>query len=110
MRYRLQFADATGQPRTLAGWKDVFHGAPTRIWPDTSTMYFRMLEGHVAADQDNGARVLGAGTLHLHLADFARQLTTFRAEGPHRVATLERFGRFFAGQLWDVYGPQRSHA
>jgi cholesterol oxidase len=110
MRYRLQFADATGQPRTLTGWKDVFHGAPTRIWPDTSTMYFRMLEGHVAADQDNGARVLGAGTLHLALADFARQLTTFRAEGPHHVVTLERFGRFFAGQLWDVYGPQRSHA
>ena len=21
-----------------------------------------------------------------------------------------RFGRFFAGQLWDVYGPDRSHA
>jgi hypothetical protein len=24
------------------------------------------------------------------------------------LAGLERFGRFFAGQLWDVYGPDRS--
>ena len=35
----------------------------------------------------------------------SRQLTTFRAKGPHPVAALERFGRFFAGQLWEVYGP-----
>jgi hypothetical protein len=43
-------------------------------------------------------------------AAFARQLTTFRTQGPHPVASLERFGRFFAGQLWDVYGPRRSRA
>ena len=40
----------------------------------------------------------------------SRQLTTFRAKGPHPVAALERFGRFFAGQLWEVYGPRRSNA
>jgi cholesterol oxidase len=110
MRYRLQFADAMGQPRTLSGWKNIWHGAPTRIWLDTSTLHFRLLEGHVAADEDEGARILAAGTLHLHLADFARQLTTLRTEGPHHAVALERFGRFFAGQLWDVYGPQRGNA
>jgi len=109
MRYRLQFADAEGQPRTLSGQKDIWHGAPTRIWPDTSTLYFRLLEGHVAEGQDDQARTLAMGTLHLSVEDFARQCTTIRAEGPHRVAALERFGLFFAGQLWDVYGPQRAH-
>jgi cholesterol oxidase len=104
MRYRLQFADAMGQPRTLSGWKNVWHGEPTRVWLDTSTLYFRLLEGFVGADEDEGARILAAGTLHLQLSDFARQLTTIRTEGPHRVAALERFGRFFVGQLWDVYG------
>ena len=39
-----------------------------------------------------------------------RQLATIRVDGPHRAAGLERFGRFFAGQLWDVYGPGRGHA
>ncbi len=106
MLYRLQFTDATGQPRTLSGQKDIWHGMPSRIWPDTSTLHFRLLLGHVAPGQDAGARILGAGTMHLRLTEFARQLTTFRAEGPHAAAALERFGRFFAGQLWDVYGPQ----
>jgi cholesterol oxidase len=106
MRYRLQFADAMGQPRTLSGWKNVWHGEPTRVWLDTSTLYFRLLEGFVAADEDEGAQILAAGTLRLQLSDFARQLTTIRTEGPHCAVALERFGRFFVGQLWDVYGPQ----
>jgi cholesterol oxidase len=106
MRYRLYFADSEGQPRTLAGWKNVRHGAPTHIWRDTSTLYFRLFEGHVADGEDDHARIVGAGTLHLRVAEFARQLTTFRTSGPHGAAALERFGQFFAGQLWDVYGPQ----
>ena len=110
MRYRLQFADAAGQPRTLSGQKDIWHGAPTRIWPDTSTLHFRLLDGHVAAGEDEQARTLAMGTLHLSPADFERQLTTIRVEGPHRVVALERFGQFFCGQLWDVYGPQRTSA
>jgi cholesterol oxidase len=110
MRYRLQFADAMGQPRTVTGDKDVFHGPPSQIWPDTSTLHIRLLEGFVAEGQDDNARVLATGTLHLRLTAFARQLTTFRTKGPHGAAALERFGRFFAGQLWDVYGPQHTGA
>ncbi len=106
MRYRLQFADAMGQPRTLSGQKDIWHGALSSIWPDTSTLHFRLLDGYVAAGEDEGARTLATGTLHLSPAAFARQLATIRVEGPHRAAALERFGQFFAGQLWDVYGPQ----
>jgi cholesterol oxidase len=109
MWYRLHFDSALGQPRTLIGWKNVWHGALTRIWPDTSTLYFRLLAGHVAAQEDDQARILAAGTLHLHITDFVRELTTIRVEGPHQVGGMERFGRFFAGQLWDVYGPDRSH-
>ena len=110
MWYRLQFDGAVGQPRTLIGWKNVWHGALTRIWPDTSTLYFRLLAGHVPPEEDDQALILAAGTLHLHITDFVRELATIRVEGPHCAAGLERFGRFFAGQLWDVYGPDRSRA
>ena len=61
MWYRLQFDGAVGQPRTLIGWKNVWHGALTRIWPDTSTLYFRLLAGHVAPEEDDQARILAAG-------------------------------------------------
>lgn len=33
----------------------------------------------------------------------ARQLTTFATTGPDGPAALARFGRFFLGELWDVY-------
>jgi cholesterol oxidase len=105
MKYRLYFTDGTEQPRTLTGWKNVFHGMPIDIWPDTSTLFYRVLEGHVEEDQDEHARIVGAGTLHIELADFAQQLTTFRTTGPHGIAALARFGSFFLGELWDVYGP-----
>jgi cholesterol oxidase len=110
MRYRLHFADASDQPRTLIGQKDIWHGPLSHIWPDTSTLHFRLLKGHVAEDEDDEARVIATGTLHLRLTGFARELTTIRTEGPHGAVALERFGRFFAGQLWDVYGPQHSDA
>ncbi|MUN36505.1 FAD-binding protein [Actinomadura sp. NEAU-AAG5] len=105
MRYRLYFTDGEDRPRTLSGTKNVLHGPPTRIWPDTSTLYVRILDGHVGADAEDGARVLGAGVLHIQLTDFARQLATFRTAGPGGAGKLVAFGRFFAGELWEVYGP-----
>ncbi|MFC7733341.1 hypothetical protein [Actinomadura keratinilytica] len=105
MRYRLHFADGEGRPRTLTGQKNVLHGPPTRIWPDTSTLYVRILDGHVPEGGDADAETLAAGVMHIRLPDFARQLTTFRTSGPDCAAALVRFGRFFAGELWEVYGP-----
>ncbi|GLW06589.1 hypothetical protein Misp01_17190 [Microtetraspora sp. NBRC 13810] len=105
MRYRLHFADGEDRPRTLSGWKNVFHGPPADIWPATTTMYFRLLDGHVPEGEDATAAIVGAGTLTIELGDFVRQLLSFRTEGPDGLDALERFARFFAGNLWDVYGP-----
>ncbi|MFD0854812.1 FAD-dependent oxidoreductase, partial [Actinomadura adrarensis] len=105
MKYRLFFADERGRPCTLTGQKNVLHGPPTRIWPDTSTLYTRILEGHVEEEQEEDAPVLGAGVLEIKLTDFARQLTTFRTSGPDGALALAGFGKFFAGELWEVYGP-----
>ncbi|WP_198653735.1 GMC oxidoreductase [Actinocorallia populi] len=104
MRYRLHFTDVRGEPRTLAGWKNLSDGPPTHVWPDTTTLYYRIHAGHLGEGDPEGA-ALGAGTLHIRLADFLEQLTTFRTEGPDGASALHRFGRFFLGELWDVYGP-----
>ncbi|MFC4536143.1 GMC oxidoreductase [Sphaerisporangium dianthi] len=105
MRYRLWFTGADGLPRTLAGWKDVHHGPATRLWLDTSTLFTRVMWGHVPEGEDRQAEVAGAGTLHIQPMDLAATLKSFHTQGPHGIAALARFGRFFVGQLWDVYGP-----
>jgi cholesterol oxidase len=113
MLYRLYFTDATGRPLTLAGFKDVSPGPLTAVWPETSTLYFRILNGHVpVTDGGSGTTegLVGSGILRIPPADFAWQLTTFRVHGPNfagRVRALAAFGRLFMSQLWQVFDPLR---
>jgi cholesterol oxidase len=107
MYYRLYFADSVGQQWTMTGFKDVHDDQGFDVWTDTSTLYIRILRGHVAPADDEGAEILASGKLRILIPDFARQLTTFRVDGPgptERVAALAAFGRSFMGDLWDVFG------
>jgi cholesterol oxidase len=109
MLYRLYFADAAGHPLTLSGFKVVRDDPGLDLWPDTSTLYTKLLVGHVSEADEANAEVTGAGILRIHLLDFAQQMTTFRASGSTAGsggAGLAKFGRFFLGQLWDVYAPR----
>lgn len=106
MRYRLWFRDAAGHPLTLRGLKHVSDDRGVDAWADTTTLFTHIHLGHVAAE-DVAAPVTAAGILHISIPAFARQLTTFRAaDGPPtaRLAGLVRFGGFFSGELWKVYG------
>jgi hypothetical protein len=109
MLYRLFFEDSAGHPLTLSGFKSVVAGPVNDVWHDTSTMYTRLLEGHVAADAEKQAAIVASGIIRIHLLDFLKQLTTFRVAGPtvtDRASVLTRFGTLFLGTLWDVYARQ----
>ncbi|WP_369746288.1 GMC oxidoreductase [Paenarthrobacter sp. AMU7] len=126
MLYRLWLRDPGGTPFTFTGHKLIHNEAGFDLWADTTTLYATILRGHVPPDAvppdpgtpdvtppDAGrpvasgaaqAGVVGAGILFIRPLDFARQLTTFRAEGPAPAAGLTTFGKLFAGELWQVYG------
>lgn len=80
MLYQLWFRDGTGRPLTLVGHKVVQDHEGRDLWSDTTTLYTKVLEGHVGPGQAGAAPVVAAGVLRL---------------GP--------FGRLFAGGLGDVY-------
>jgi cholesterol oxidase len=106
MRYLLWFRDAAGHPLTLGGVKHISDDRGMDAWADTTTLFTRIKIGHVDQD-DETAQVTAAGVLHISIPAFARQLTTFRAAPgtPRaRAAALTRFGTFFGGELWKVYG------
>ncbi len=106
MRYRLFFADGEGKPLTLTGFKDVKDDPGFDVWKDTSTLYTRVLRGHVATGDDDGAEIVASGIITIYLVDFAKQLTTFRVHGGEpgeRVAALGAFGKLFMGKLWELY-------
>jgi predicted patatin/cPLA2 family phospholipase len=105
MLYRLFFRGREGR-QTLAGHKDVYDDPGSDVYADTTTLYTRVLAGHVSAEQEAGAEVVAAGIIRIHLLDFLRQLTTFRTAGAgtkEQAAALGRFGALFLGSLWDVY-------
>lgn len=106
MLYRLFFRDGVGHPLTLTGVKLVGDGPAIRVWRDTTTLYVRVLRGHVGEEDEPGAEIAASGILRLRPWDFARQLATFRADGyslADRAAAIGRFDVLFLGALWQVY-------
>lgn len=108
MKYRLFFTDGSGQAMTLSGFKDVQDNVGPDIWSDTSTLYTNIFEGHIDAEEEAAGKLVATGILHIQIADFAKQMTTFRSNGAtlsDRTEATAKFGKLFAGSLWDVYGP-----
>lgn len=121
MVYRLWLRDPGGTPFTFTGHKLIRNDAGFDLWPDTTTLRATILRGHVppgeptvAGGSDTGPGtgtdtdgIVGAGILVIRPLDFAKQLTTFRAEGPSPAAGLLAFAKLFGGELWQVYGRAR---
>jgi hypothetical protein len=106
MLYRLWFRDGVGHPVTMTGFKLVKDDAGFDIWKDTTTLFTRVLGGHVPEGGDEDATVLASGVIVIRARDFAKQLTTFRAGGPSvgkQVGALVKFGVIFAQQLAEAY-------
>jgi len=114
MLYRLWFTDAVGHPLTLTGYKDISHPvaavSPFKdVWGETTTLYTKILAGHVEVGGDDDAPLIGAGIIHILPLDFGRQLTSFRVKGPGvvgRLRAFQAFGDMFMGQLWEVFKPR----
>jgi cholesterol oxidase len=102
MLYALPFVGADGKPYLLDGFKEVRDYGRFDVWGATSTLYTVIRAGH-----ERSGEVLASGILHILIADFMRQLSTFAVSGtddPARKAqALAQFGRMFMGTLWDVF-------
>jgi predicted acylesterase/phospholipase RssA len=108
MKYRIMLTDAAGAARTLVGFKDISGDTFAEVWPETTTLYTNLLDGHVP--EGGTGPTLASGIIEIRLEDFLfRQLFSFRVQGPNplaRTQALGRFGVMFFGKLWDVYGQQ----
>ncbi|MBL8508357.1 MAG: alpha/beta fold hydrolase [Chitinimonas sp.] len=108
MNYRVYCRNEDGERFTLAGEKEVQHHFGFDLWHDTTTLYTNLFVGHVTPDQAPQSDLLATGILSLGVVDFAKVLRTVRARdatGNNSLAGLAAFGEFFAGSLWQIYGP-----
>lgn len=103
LRYTFTMHLPGGQPIFFSGVKTVRDDSGLDIWTDTTTLAVSLHHGADAA-----APVSATGVLRLSPSDFAQELTTFKVTGTNdefvKLCALARFGRFFAGRLWQTYG------
>lgn len=103
MRYNMRLTSYDGRPYYFVGFKTIHDDPGFDTWEDTTTLFITVHEG----DSAKGT-VMGKGILKIATADFARQMTTMKvnnADNPIQEAeAVAKFGKFFAGELWDTYG------
>ncbi len=99
MLYRLWFRDGPGHPLTMTGFKLVKNDAGFDVWKDTTTLFTRVLQGHIPEGGDEAATVVASGIIVIRARDFAKQLTTFRGD----VGAMAKFGTIFMQQLAEAY-------
>jgi hypothetical protein len=58
MLYRLFFRDGAGHPVTLTGHKIIRNDPSADVWPDTTTLYTRVLQGHVDGAGEPAAQIV----------------------------------------------------
>jgi hypothetical protein len=101
MIYQLGFVHDGGE-YFLSGHKVVRDDPGFDLWRDTTTLFTRLYEG-----SDTAGTVLAAGVLTLGVAELVRLVASMEVTNARSVAqkaaTLESFGRFFMGELWDSY-------
>lgn len=103
MRYRMRLTSEEGKTFFFDGFKVVNDSSMLNAWKQNTTLYVTLYDG-----PDASGAVLGKGVMRIEPADFARQLTTMKATNATTLAeqanAVARFGKFFAGVLWESYG------
>ncbi|MGH3799731.1 MAG: alpha/beta fold hydrolase [Pseudonocardiaceae bacterium] len=103
MRYRMKLSTEEGRRYYFVGFKSIHDDRGLDIWLDTTTLYVTVYEG-----DDDAGQVAAKGILTIRPEDFMTQLTTMTVlnatSAQQRLAATARFGQFFAGALFDVFG------
>ncbi|WP_299203837.1 GMC family oxidoreductase N-terminal domain-containing protein [uncultured Amphritea sp.] len=104
MIYSMQLTSETGELFYFKGYKLIKNDPNAlHIWADTSTLYVSVYKG-----VDASGPLAGKGILHIMPADFAVQMTTMEVTNAEnveeRLKAIARFGKFFAGILYENYG------
>lgn len=105
MIYRMVLSSEEGKSYYFDGVKVVHKDSAFEVGVgDTTTLSIHIHEG-----DDPGNKVIARGSLEIKLSDFRKQMKTMEVfncrSKIERIRWNARFGKFFAGVLWDVYGP-----
>ncbi|MGF6774370.1 cholesterol oxidase [Paraburkholderia sp. GAS199] len=103
MNYHMTLNSVEGKPYYLSGQKIITRSSPINLWEQTNTLYAEIRELPGAE-----APAIGKATLIITPENFLKQQRTLEVtHAPDLKTRLEwtlKFGKFFAGVLFDEYG------
>ena len=103
MVYRMVLRSIEGKDFYLHGVKTITDSPAIDVWAQTTTLAVKVYSG-----TDDQGPLVGTGTLHIAPLDFLTQLRTVEVTNAPALAArlkgIAKFGRFFAGVMWDSYG------
>jgi cholesterol oxidase len=100
MDYQMPLVARDGRRYRFTGQKTIHDDRGFDLWRDTTTLAVRVTE-------DGSDRVVLTGELKIAPSDLVKQLRTVTATGVSGLAQLKvvgKFGRFFAGEVFDSFG------
>ena len=106
MWYRLFFTSPSKGPLTMLGFKVLYNDRALDMWPDITTLYLKILEGHVPEGDEEGATAIAMGIARVRTKDFFRTMMSFRFPEVSLASprSLARFGGLFVQEVWGIYG------
>ena len=109
MSYAMPLTARDGSRYFMRGIKTIHDDRGFDLWHDTTTLAVTIHQG-----KDEIGPIAYEGTLHIAMRDFLKQLRTMVVtDAPNltaRLGMMGRFGRFFAGQIFDSFGGPFAHA
>ncbi|TBC19533.1 alpha/beta fold hydrolase [Rhizobium ruizarguesonis] len=109
MTYTMPLVARDGSRYFMHGIKSIHDDRGFDLWHDTTTLAVTVHQG-----PSETSPVIYQGTLHIAMQDFLTQLRTFVVtDAPDLTSRLQamlRFGRFFAGKIFDTYAGPLAHA
>ena len=103
MVYRMVLHAIEGRDFYFHGVKTITDAPAIDAWAQTTTLAVTVYAG-----SDEHGPVVGTGTLHIAPLDFLTQLRTIEVTNAPDVASrlegIAKFGKSFAGVMWDSYG------
>jgi cholesterol oxidase len=103
MTYRMKLTSEEGKTFWLEGTKIIHDDPFYDAWAETTILYVVLRE-----DGSPDGKLIGKGILRITSSEFLKQMSTIHvtnaASAAERLDAVARFGRFFIGNLWDVFG------
>ena len=103
MTYKLTMTAENGDVFYMEGHKIIHDDPGFDVWKDTTTLYITLTTGAQAPSS-----LIGRGILEITPINFAKQLATIKVPNAEnntdRLKYVARFGAFFAGEVFDIFG------